>query len=197
MAQGNVIVVSYEQPLTRKILRILIKWNLNYISWENSFRNGIAYFWALRNTAFPEVKFLLLLWKNRCSITDEWTSVLLVSVNGLSTKRQHYDTAYRSFVTLRWMTQHNTANMPSVTFYLLLSLVLWCHLHCRSIACATPGNTKRGSITVPLSSCLTWNQLYFWQFLFIFKTGSTGGQWYSDTSPSIPWLPLIWLWFKT
>jgi hypothetical protein len=32
-----------------------------------------------------------------------------------------------------------------------------------------PENTKGGSITVPLTSCLVWNQLYDnWQFLFLF-----------------------------
>ncbi len=60
-----------------------------------------------------------------------------------------------------------------------------------------PGNTKGGSITVPLTSCLTgldWSLLqiknkncqlsYSW-----FQTSQSGGQLYSDTSPfSIPWL---------
>jgi len=50
---------------------------------------------------------------------------------------------------------------------------------------------------------LVWNQLYdYWQFLFFFAkqtnpNQSTGGQWYSDTSPfSIPWLQLYCrIWF--
>ncbi len=50
-----------------------------------------------------------------------------------------------------------------------------------------PENTKGGSITVPLTSCLTGSESAVWQltiFVFICKTG---GQWYSDTSPfSIP-----------
>ncbi len=59
-----------------------------------------------------------------------------------------------------------------------------------------PGNTKGGSITVPLTSCLTGldkcfanknkncQLSYSW-----FQTSQTGGQRYSDTSSfSIPWL---------
>ncbi len=60
------------------------------------------------------------------------------------------------------------------------------------------GNTKGGSFTVPLTSCLTGlEQLYDnWQFLFLFtrliQTSQTGGQWYSDTSPfSIPWIKIL------
>ncbi len=59
------------------------------------------------------------------------------------------------------------------------------------------GNTKGGSITVPLTSCSTgldqsvlqikakkFQLSYRW-----FQTSQTGGQWYSDTSPfSIPWI---------
>jgi hypothetical protein len=63
----------------------------------------------------------------------------------------------------------------------------------------TAGNTKGGSITVPLTSCLTGLESAVWQqtiFVFIFKnrliqTSQTGGQWHSDTSPfSIPWLQI-------
>jgi hypothetical protein len=58
-----------------------------------------------------------------------------------------------------------------------------------------PGNTKGGSITVPLTSCLTGLEPAVWQLtifvLFAEQTNpnqSTGGQHYSDTSPfSIPW----------
>ncbi len=59
-----------------------------------------------------------------------------------------------------------------------------------------PGNTKGGSITVPLTSCLTGLESAVCQlpiFCFYFRnrliqTIQTGGQWYSDTSPfSIPW----------
>ena len=61
------------------------------------------------------------------------------------------------------------------------------------------GNTKGGSITVPLTSCFTGLESAVWQltiFVFICKTdqsqtSQTGGQQYSDTSPfSIPWLRL-------
>jgi hypothetical protein len=56
------------------------------------------------------------------------------------------------------------------------------------------GNTKGGSITVPLTSCLTGLELAVWQLtIFVLLTKqtnpnqSTGGQMYSDTSPfSIP-----------
>jgi hypothetical protein len=58
------------------------------------------------------------------------------------------------------------------------------------------GNTKVGSITVPLTSCLTGLELVVlddnWQFLSLFakqtNQNQTGVQWYTDTSPfSIPW----------
>jgi len=56
------------------------------------------------------------------------------------------------------------------------------------------GNTKGGSITVPLTSCLTGLDSAVWQLTFFYlqnrliQTSKTGGQWYSDTSPfSIPW----------
>ncbi len=57
------------------------------------------------------------------------------------------------------------------------------------------GNTKGGSITVPLTSCFTGlesavttdNFCVYLQNRLI-QTSQTGGQWYSDTSPfSIPW----------
>jgi hypothetical protein len=57
------------------------------------------------------------------------------------------------------------------------------------------GNTKGGSITVPLTSWLTRLESAVWQltiFCFYLQIGliqnsQTGGQWYSDTSPfSIP-----------
>jgi hypothetical protein len=57
------------------------------------------------------------------------------------------------------------------------------------------GNTKGGSITVPLTSGLTGlesavttdNFCVYLQNRLI-QTSQTGGQWYSDTSPfSIPW----------
>jgi hypothetical protein len=61
---------------------------------------------------------------------------------------------------------------------------------------AYPGNTKGGSITGPLTSCLTGLELAVWQLtkFFIYlqnrliQTSQTGGQRYSYTSPfSIPW----------
>ncbi len=64
------------------------------------------------------------------------------------------------------------------------------------LECEKPGNTKGGSITVPLTSCLTGLELAVSQLtIFAFylqnrliQTSQTGGQWYSDTSPfSIPW----------
>jgi hypothetical protein len=56
------------------------------------------------------------------------------------------------------------------------------------------GNTKGGSITVPLTSCLTGLESAVWLLTVFFylqnrliQTSQTGGQWYSDTSPfSIP-----------
>jgi hypothetical protein len=64
-----------------------------------------------------------------------------------------------------------------------------------------PRNTKGGSITVPLTSCLTGSESAVWQlttdnFCFyllnrLIQTSETGGQQYSDTSPlSIPWVYL-------
>ena len=55
-----------------------------------------------------------------------------------------------------------------------------------------PGNTEGGSITVPLTSCLTGLesavQVCFYLKNRLTQTSQTGGQWYSDTSPfSIPW----------
>ncbi len=59
-----------------------------------------------------------------------------------------------------------------------------------------PVNTKWGSITIPLISCLNGLALSFFanknkncQLSYSwFQTSQTGGQWYSDTSPfSIPW----------
>ncbi len=58
-----------------------------------------------------------------------------------------------------------------------------------------PGNTKRGSITVPLTSCFTGLDSAIWQLTFfcfylqnrLIQTSQTGGQQYSDASPfSIP-----------
>ncbi len=62
-----------------------------------------------------------------------------------------------------------------------------------------PGNTKGGSITVPLTSCLTSSESGVWQLtIFVFicnrliQTSQTGGQQYSDTSPlSIPCLDIF------
>jgi hypothetical protein len=46
------------------------------------------------------------------------------------------------------------------------------------------GNTKGGSITLPLTSCLTGFKLAVWQTVFVLyakqKTSETGGQWYND-----------------
>jgi len=55
-----------------------------------------------------------------------------------------------------------------------------------------PGNTKGGSITVPLTSCLTALEsavgqptifICFYLQNRLLQTGQTGGQWYSDTYP--------------
>ncbi len=62
------------------------------------------------------------------------------------------------------------------------------------------GNTKGGSITVPLTSCLTGLESGVWQmtfFLFylqnrLIQISQTGGQRYGDTCPfSIPWLSVL------
>ncbi len=55
------------------------------------------------------------------------------------------------------------------------------------------GNTKGGSITVPLTSCSTgldqsvlWIKANKFQLSYSwFQTSQTGGQWYSDTSPLV------------
>jgi hypothetical protein len=60
------------------------------------------------------------------------------------------------------------------------------------------GNTKGGSITVPLTSCLTGlesavttNNFCFYIKNRLIQTSQTGGQQYSDTFPfSIPWYRL-------
>ncbi len=58
-----------------------------------------------------------------------------------------------------------------------------------------PGNTKGGSITVPLTSCLTGLESALWQLTIfciylqnrLLQTSKAAGQRYSDTSPfSIP-----------
>ena len=54
------------------------------------------------------------------------------------------------------------------------------------------GNTKGGSITVLLTSCLislTTENISFYIQNTLIQTGQTGGQQYNDTSPfsSIPW----------
>jgi len=65
----------------------------------------------------------------------------------------------------------------------------------RAIRKDTPGNSKEGSITVPLTSwfdwfgisCMTTDNFCFYLQNRLFQTSKTGGQWYSDTSPfSIP-----------
>ncbi len=70
------------------------------------------------------------------------------------------------------------------------------NLHCTKGNKA--GNTKGGSITVPLTSCLTGLDSAVWlttdNFCFylqnrLIQTSQTGGQRYSDTFPfSIPWI---------
>jgi hypothetical protein len=57
----------------------------------------------------------------------------------------------------------------------------------------TSGNTKGGSIIVPLTSCLTGlesaDNFCFYLQRRLIQTSQTGGQQYSDTYPfSIPWL---------
>ncbi len=55
------------------------------------------------------------------------------------------------------------------------------------------GNTKRGSITVPLTFCLTGIESAVCQLTFFcfylqnrrIQTSQTGGQWYRDTSPLV------------
>jgi hypothetical protein len=62
--------------------------------------------------------------------------------------------------------------------------------------CLKPGNTKGGSITVPLTSCLESAVCQVTIFCFylqnrLFQTSKTGGKQYSDTSPfSFPCLKL-------
>jgi hypothetical protein len=69
-----------------------------------------------------------------------------------------------------------------------------------------PGNTKRGSITAPLTPCLTGLDNSVLQIKTKIVSCHTadskpvkkGGQWYSDASPfSIPWLNHTWLRFRT
>jgi len=61
------------------------------------------------------------------------------------------------------------------------------------------GNTKGGSIIVPLTSCLlgiscmTTDNYCFYLEKRLIQTSQTGGQQYSDTSPySIPWYLEYW-----
>jgi len=70
-------------------------------------------------------------------------------------------------------------------WWVLLCLVVW----------PQTGDTKGGSITVPLTSCLTGLESAVWQLTNccfylqnrLIQTSQTGGLWYSDTSPfSIP-----------
>jgi len=69
-------------------------------------------------------------------------------------------------------------------------LFLWLHIFMSGIW-VQAGNTKRGSITVPLTSCLTGIescQLTFFCFYLQnrrIQTSQTGGQWYKDTSPLV------------
>ncbi len=66
-------------------------------------------------------------------------------------------------------------------------LFLWLHIFMSGIW-VQGGNTKRGSITVPLTSCLTGIescQLTFFCFYLQnrrIQTSQTGGQWYRDIS---------------
>jgi len=61
---------------------------------------------------------------------------------------------------------------------------------------ARAGNTKGGSITIPLTSffdwfgisCMTTDNFCFYLQNRLIQTSQTGGQWYSDISPfGIPW----------
>jgi len=73
---------------------------------------------------------------------------------------------------------------------LLVFSVLSFSLNLPLVVGLKPGNTKGGSITVPLTSCLTGldqsvlqvnkncQLSYSW-----FQNNETGDQWYSDTSP--------------
>ncbi len=86
--------------------------------------------------------------------------------------------------------------------FLLSMTLLSCKLGCWSLEsffrqiCSTnphqqPGNTKRRSITVPLTSCLTdlesTDKFCFYFQNRLSQTSQTGGQQYCDTSPfSIP-----------
>jgi hypothetical protein len=64
----------------------------------------------------------------------------------------------------------------------------------RHVRMQKPGNTKGGSITVPLTlfdwfgiSCMTTDNFCFYLQNRLIQTSQAGGQWYSDTSPfSIP-----------
>jgi hypothetical protein len=62
------------------------------------------------------------------------------------------------------------------------------------------GNIKGGSITVPLTSCLTGLESAVWQLTIFFylqnrliQTSQTGGQQYSDTFP----FSITWVWYKS
>ncbi len=86
-------------------------------------------------------------------------------------------------------------------------LCVWMHAHIYSwklgsglVLLPKAGNTKGGSITVLLTSCLTglesavWQQTIFCFYLQnrLIQTSQTGGQWYSDPSPfSIPCLKYV------
>ncbi len=61
--------------------------------------------------------------------------------------------------------------------------------YCRSVIQplnSKSGNTKGGSITVPLTSYLTENYNFcFYLQNRLIQTSQTGGQWYSETSPLV------------
>jgi hypothetical protein len=61
-------------------------------------------------------------------------------------------------------------------------------ISCENVVREKTGNTKGGSMTVPLTSCLTGLESAIDNFCFhmqnkLIQTSQTGGQWYSDTSP--------------
>ncbi len=110
---------------------------------------------------------------------------------------------------------YNKASLNCLSFALLVFINALLQafsfevLAARSILLPDTGNTKGGSITVLLTSCLTGLELAVWQLKFfcfylqnrLIQTSQTGGQQYSDTSPfSIPCLILRLVenkWFGT
>jgi hypothetical protein len=112
--------------------------------------------------------------------------------NGVTTLNTTFDVTVKKKTTLSIMTLDANADCSNSVHYAECS--------CSECSYAESGNTEGGSITVPLTSCLTGLDLSVLQIInkncqlscSWFRTSQTGGQWLSDTSPfRIPWLNVL------